>query len=132
MDVRNCKKCKTLFHFNGNPLCPQCNKEMEEKFTQVKEYIRDNPTSTLAQVAEETDVPTQQLKRWVREERLTFTKDSGVVIRCENCGKTILTGMYCKECKKSMTNQLQGLYSEKPSMDANQKKGSAKMRFINK
>lgn len=131
MDVRNCKKCKSLFHYKGDPLCPQCTKEMEEKFSQVKEYIRDNPNSTLAQVAEENDVPTQQLKRWVREERLTFSKDSGVVIQCENCGKTILTGMYCKECKRTMTNQLQGLYSEKKTVEE-QKKTSARMRFINK
>ena len=131
MDVRNCKKCRKLFNYNGNPLCPQCNKEMEDKFSDVKAYIRENPTSSISVVAEETDVPVQQIKQWIREERLTFTKDSGVVITCENCGKPILTGRYCGECKRSMTNSFEGLYVEKAPAQK-KKDGSAKMRFINK
>lgn len=132
MDVRNCKKCNKLFNFTGLPLCPQCNKEMEDKFSDVKDYIRENPQSSIAIVAEENNVPVQQIKRWIREERLTFTKESGVVIQCENCGAAILTGRYCKECKRTMTNKLEGLYSQKAEMTQKQSNGNAKMRFINK
>lgn len=131
MDVRNCKKCSALFNYDGNPLCPKCSKEMEDKFRDVKEYIRENPTSSIAVVAEETEVPIQQIKRWIREERLTFTKESGVVIQCEKCGASILTGRYCKDCKKLMANKLEGLYTEK-TPEKKQSNTGARMRFINK
>ncbi len=132
MDVRNCKKCGALFTFRGQPLCPACTKTMEEKFSNVKEYIRENPHSPLSVVAEENDVPIQQIKRWIREERLTFSKDSGVVIQCEECGAAILTGRYCKECKRTMTNQFTGLYAEKkPEDSSNGTKKNARMRFLN-
>lgn len=133
MDVRNCKLCGNLFNFTGSPICPACNKKMEEKFAVVKDFIRENPTSSIAVVAEKTEVPIQQLKRWIREERLSFSKDSGVVIQCEKCGAAILTGRFCKECKRTMTKSLESLYSTAAS-NAECKKTSenARMRFIDK
>ena len=32
MDVRNCKNCGKLFQYVGKPLCPACNKKLEDKF----------------------------------------------------------------------------------------------------
>lgn len=133
MDVRNCKICGNLFNFTGSPICPACNKKMEEKFSVVKEFIRENPTSSISVVAEETEVPIQQLKRWIREERLSFSKDSGVVIQCEKCGAAILTGRFCKECKRTMTKSLESLYSTAASNVEHKKSSeSARMRFIDK
>ena len=31
MDVRNCKMCGHLFNYTNSPLCPQCNKKLEER-----------------------------------------------------------------------------------------------------
>lgn len=106
MDVRNCKMCGAIFNFDGSPLCPKCRRKMEEKFSVVKEYILKNPSSSISVISEETEVPIQQLKRWIREERLSFSKESGVVIQCEKCGAPILTGRFCKECKRTMTRSL--------------------------
>ena len=115
MDVRNCKKCGKLFNYNGESLCQSCVKEMEDKFFEVRDYIYKNPTANMAVVAEENDVPIQQIKKWVRQERLTFSKDSGISIDCESCGKPILTGRYCKDCKGKMTNTFSSVYVEKPA-----------------
>lgn len=129
MDVRNCKKCGNLFDYTGNSLCPACEKEMEEKFLEVRKYIYDNPGAGMPEVAEENDVPMQQIKKWVREERLSFTKDSGVSIECEKCGRPILTGRFCPECKQNMANSLNNLYvTTAPQKD--KKATSAKMRFL--
>lgn len=133
MDVRNCKLCGNLFNFTGSPICPACNKKMEEKFAVVKEFIRENPTSSISVVAEKTEVPIQQLKRWIREERLSFSKDSGVVIQCEKCGAAILTGRFCKECKRTMTKSLESLYSTAASnVERKKTTENARMRFIDK
>lgn len=129
MDVRNCKLCNKLFDYNGNALCPQCAKKLEDKFFEVRQYIYDNPTANMATVAEENDVPIQQIKRWVREERLSFSKDSGISISCEKCGKPILTGRYCGVCKGTMMDSMKKLYvTQAPKKD--DKKTSAKMRFL--
>lgn len=130
MDVRNCKLCSKLFNYQGSPVCPSCNKKLEEKFTIVREYIRDNPGVSMSQVSEETEVPIQQLKKWVRQERLQFTKESGIKIDCESCGKPILTGRFCNACKSRMTNSFTGLYSEPAEQKAKRKDSAGKMRFL--
>lgn len=130
MDVRNCKKCGKLFNFNGDSLCPMCQKEMEDKFFEVRDYIYQNPSANMSMVAEENDVPIQQIKKWVRQERLLFSKDSGISIDCESCGKPILTGRYCKECKGKMTNTFSSVYVEKAPEKAKKSSSKGKMRFL--
>lgn len=132
MDVRNCKKCQKLFNFTGEPLCPACIKEMEDKFFEVRDYIYANPTASMATVAEENDVPIQQIKKWVRQERLTFSKDSGITIDCESCGRPILTGRFCKECQKNMTDKFTSIYRGSEPQVKKEGKGSSKgkMRFL--
>ena len=131
MDVRNCKRCKKLIDFNGSSLCPACEKEMEDKFFEVRKYIMDNPTATMPTVAEENQVPIQQIKKWIKEERLSFTKASGMSFSCEKCGRAILTGRYCSECKKSVTNTFSALYAEPEVVREKKKAENAKMRFLN-
>lgn len=132
MDVRNCKICGRLFDYTGSVLCPVCNQAMEKKFVQVKEYIRENPKSSLAQISEENEVPVQQLKKWIKEERLSFTKDSGITLQCEKCGASILTGRYCANCKKTMTNKLEGLYTQEHGTEQRKSRsdGNGRMRFL--
>lgn len=135
MDVRNCKECGRLFNYIGGPrLCPACKDKLEEKFAQVKKYIEDNRTAQLQQISEDNDVSIQQIKQWVREERLAFTEDSMVGIECESCGCTIKTGRFCENCKKAMVNNLGNAYKkEAPAMQRRQRSDRderAKMRFL--
>lgn len=90
----------------GPPLCPACVADLEEKFQEVKEYLRANPKSTLSVIAEENNVSVKQIKQWVREERLTFTEESQITLDCEMCGAKILTGRFCDKCKASIHNEL--------------------------
>lgn len=132
MDVRNCKRCGRLFNYSGEALCPGCVKEMEDKFFEVRDYIYKHPNASMSVVAEETDVPIQQIKKWVRQERLSFTKDSGISIDCEVCGKPILTGRYCKDCKTKVTNQLSSAYvkEQKETPGGVKTSSKGKMRFL--
>lgn len=132
MDVRNCKNCGKLFQFVGKPICPACNKKLEDKFFEVRDYIYENPTANMGKVSDEMDVPIQQIKKWVREERLAFSKDSGITISCEKCGKPILTGRFCKECKNSMRDDLSKMYGTENKVAKQKKTGdpNGKMRFL--
>ena len=44
MDVRNCRQCGKLYNYIGGSyrnLCPSCIKQLEDKFVEIKEYIRE-------------------------------------------------------------------------------------------
>ena len=88
MEVTNCKACGNLFNYESGPrLCPNC----------TKNYIRENPGANINTVAKECKVSIPQIKKWIREERLTFSQQSGIGIECDNCGKMIRTGRFCAE-----------------------------------
>ena len=133
MEIRNCRECGKMFNYiAGMPICSSCARKLDEKFTQVKQYIYDNPGVGIQQVSQDNDVSVNLIKKWVREERLTFTAGSSVGIDCERCGKTILSGRFCEECKKQVTKQLGSAY-EKPAQAPVKKndKTNPKMRFLN-
>lgn len=105
MEVRNCRSCGRLYnHLSGPSLCPECVRKLEDKYAEVRDYIRENPRSTINDVSEANDVSVQQIKQWIKEERLEFSKDSPVGIECELCGANISTGRYCKNCKEKIAS----------------------------
>lgn len=130
MEVRNCKLCGKLFNYVDSPICPSCVKDMEKKFDQVKEYIYDHPGAGIREVSEENDVSQSMIKRWIKEERLSFSEDSQVTFSCEKCGEPIRTGRYCKKCKEKMQNALGGLYQTESQRQEKKRDTNAKMRFL--
>lgn len=132
MEVKNCRDCGRLFNYlGGQRLCPACKAALEEKFTQVKSYIEEHRTAQLQQISDDNDVSIQQIKQWVREERLAFTDDSVVGIECESCGVTIKTGRFCEACKKQMANTfgnaIKKEHAPEPKRDPRER---ARMRFL--
>ncbi|MGN0152170.1 MAG: flagellar protein [Wujia sp.] len=131
MELMNCRNCKRLFNYiTGEKICPKCKEMLEEKFQEVKLYIKDNPGKNIAEVAEECDTTVKQIKKWVREERLSFTDDSLVGLECERCGKMIHSGRFCKDCAGGLADAMQDAYRQavirkKPSGSA-----AGKMRFL--
>ncbi len=133
MEVRTCKQCKRLFNYLSGPtLCPSCKDKLEDKFIQVRDYIRENPHEGINEVAKENDVSTNQIRRWIREERLAFSDDSDIGIDCEKCGRMIKSGRYCKFCKDEMVGQMKGLYGTDNSVVAKKHREAARMRFLDK
>lgn len=133
MEVITCKKCKRLFNYLGGArICAACKDELEKKFHEVKEYIRETPHATLNQIAEDNDVTVSIIKQWIREERLEFTADSPVGLECEKCGKQIRTGRYCDECKKEVASDIESVIA-KPKVVAQPQRPSrdkGRMRFL--
>lgn len=133
MEVRNCKGCGRLFNYlQGPPICPACAAELEEKFQEVKDYLREHPKAPLNVISEVNEVSVKQIRQWVREERLTFTEESQITLDCESCGASILTGRYCDKCKANLQNELASAI-KKPKATVVQKKqpsGRERMRFL--
>ena len=134
MDVRNCRKCGKVFNYIGGvPICPACKEKLEEDFQKAKEYIRNNPDTTVAAVAQECEIEVQQIRQWLREERLTFGSLEGSDLVCEGCGAKILSGRFCDKCKSSVAKGLTDAI-KKPDMPKPDNKksdsGGNRMRFL--
>lgn len=133
MEVRACKQCKKLFNYlSGAPICPGCKAKLEEKFQKVKEYVREHPKEGIAEVAEANEVSTNQIRRWIREDRLSFSEDSGVGIDCESCGALIRSGRLCQKCKDKLLGRVDSLYGTGDSIVEKKHREAARMRFLDK
>lgn len=134
MDVRTCRNCKKIFNYLTGPvICPSCREELEKKFQEVKVFIQDHPGVSMHVVAEECDVDMQQIRQWLREERLELSEDSALVLACESCGLPIRSGRFCDKCRNAMVNNFQSLVqSNKPAESTPHKKDkdNPKMRFL--
>lgn len=105
MNVRNCRRCGKMFNYvTGPAVCPACKEAAEKKFEEVRNYIRENKTAKINEIAQNCGVETRQIEQWIREERLIFASDSPIKVYCETCGAPIFTGRYCDKCKKSQAN----------------------------
>lgn len=131
MDVRNCKTCGRLFNYlAGPPICDGCKAALEDKFQIVKEYVREHQDAKVNEVAEECDVSIQQIRRWIREERLVLSEASGVFIECEKCGTPIRTGRFCQDCKNKLQGDLKSAYVRPNKVEPEKPKEHDRMRFL--
>ncbi len=107
MNIKNCRECGCIFpYYSGPKLCPTCLKKLNEKFNEVKEFIRNTENPTVSIVAEACDVSEKQILQWLREERLELIGAPLTGLNCERCGAPITTGRYCKECKTKLMHEL--------------------------
>lgn len=135
MEIIPCKNCGRLFNYiRGNRMCPACLKKLEDKFMEVKKYVRENPNVDIQDLSEEMDVSVRQINQWIREERLVFSDDSPIGLPCESCGVTIKTGRFCANCKTNMTAGFRaaaGLDAKKkPEPERRTQADKNKMRFL--
>lgn len=132
MVVVNCRGCGRLFNqISRERLCPLCKEKLEDKFQQVKKYLTENPNATIEEISRDNDVTSKQIKQWVREERLVFSKDSPVGIECESCGKMIRCGKYCDTCKGNLTHTLQSALDKKTvPLSPTRDRSGDRMRFL--
>lgn len=122
MDFRNCLRCKKIFNYISGPtLCKECDKYV---FDIIKEYLEENPSSTISQISETTKIPSKIIRQYIKDQRLMEIRKK--LNLCVICGEIIDEGSkYCVGCAKkiSIVNQLENTFNEK-------KDDSPKMRFL--
>jgi hypothetical protein len=91
------------------PICQSCKEKTEAKFQEVKEYIRDHAGTTIPEVAEACEVDQNQIRAWLREDRLELTENSPIRLSCEGCGTQIRSGRFCDKCKINTMNDINGV-----------------------
>ncbi len=122
-NLRNCKKCGRLFSANNDStfLCSRCNESIDDDFIKVREYIYDNPTSSVKDVSLSTGIPTESILKWIRDGKIILGEKS-IISFCERCGEPLDDGgRFCPKCVRNLTDGLkQGLVKGKSSMSRNQ------------
>jgi flagellar operon protein (TIGR03826 family) len=106
MNVRTCQKCRRLYQYVGHPLCPDCIRDLDNQFNDVKNYLYDNPGSSMEEVCEATGVDGAQIVRWLREGRLVTDDRNAALLTCITCGAPIRIGQYCEACKGNLQRTL--------------------------
>ncbi len=100
--VSRCRKCRLEYEavFGDDHICPRCHKEIEEQFAVVRSYLYDHPGANIATVTQECGVTELMVLRWLREDRIFVSGNTGYILKCEGCGKPIASGIYCPDCAK--------------------------------
>lgn len=134
LEVKACKHCRRLFESaSGAFVCPDCYLELEAMFKIAKKYIRSHPDSSIFEVSDACKIEVEQIKQWIKDERIEYTKDSRIGIECEKCGVLIKTGRLCEACKNETVNILKSAYTKTNIVGTEEKNiDNAKMRFLNK
>lgn len=106
MALKNCAKCGRMFSANmDQKFCEKCSVNDDELFKRVREYIYDNPSCSIPEVAEATEVEENLILKFLRQGKLEL-KGEGVGYGCERCGISITSGRYCDKCSYELTNGL--------------------------
>lgn len=133
MDVRVCKRCKSMFqHVSGPDICFKCRQKEEDMFQVVKEYLRKNPGASMNIVSQETEVSIATIEGFLRQGRLEVSPGSPISLACERCGAKILSGRTCSKCNASLLGELSGAARQmtKELAPKSEEKKVEKMRFL--
>jgi len=108
----NCTKCGRFFESNGFiTLCPVCYKKDQDDFERIRQYLYEHPHAKVFQVSTDLELPVSQIKRYLREERLEILEKDNLFLKCEACGKSIRSGVYCDECSRKYDNNIRSVYT---------------------
>ncbi len=107
MDIRQCRRCRKLFQYIGNPQCPACVQELDNIFNKVRNYLYDNPRASIEQICDDCGAEESNILGWLREGRLILNDHSAGILPCEGCGASIASGRYCDACAKRVKSDLQ-------------------------
>jgi len=70
VNVEKCSGCGGLFQFLARGVCSPCLEHRESEFAVVRDWVRDNPGSSIGRASDATEIDEGRIAAWVREGRL--------------------------------------------------------------
>ncbi|HBE79157.1 MAG TPA: MerR family transcriptional regulator [Firmicutes bacterium] len=105
MDIRNCKRCGNIYHYNGTGVCNNCTEQEQKDFSVVRDYLFEHPNSPAAEINMATGIELKVISRFLKEGRLKMEGEG--LLSCEKCGETIKAGRFCEKCLQEIQSELQ-------------------------
>lgn len=70
-ELKQCKECKCTYQYvNSEQLCLSCSQKNESEFRRIKEFLRQNPKSSVSMVASALDINVSVIQKFIEEGRL--------------------------------------------------------------
>jgi hypothetical protein len=70
-DIKNCRKCNRIFTADqGAFLCKHCQREEEETFKRLREYLYDNPGTSIYDLSVQFKMSVRRIEAYIRDGRL--------------------------------------------------------------
>ena len=88
------------------PICDSCVKEVDQKFEEVRAYVKEHPNRSIKEVSEVCNVSVKSILRYIREGKLEATTGMHGEVTCSKCGVPITSGRICKKCIAEMGQQV--------------------------
>lgn len=95
-----------MFQYEGSELCTACRRSEQDDFHVVKEYLSENPGTSVAKVVDDTGVSMEKIMKFLREDRLEIKGEDGYILECESCGSKIASGRFCNSCINNLRGEI--------------------------
>lgn len=103
--LKNCAECNRVFSHPTRELCQECHDETLKSYDAVRNYLKENPGATVAQVAQDTEVAVELIYDYIRQGRLDIVpKDASLY--CAICGAAISVGRVCARCRSDLRSTM--------------------------
>ncbi len=105
--MRNCSQCGKIFvPVRNEKICRDCTIKEKEKETEIIQYVRDNPGTSMKEVMEATGATDKMMKRMVQEGLFqNLNQAADFFYPCVNCGRPINKGTYCADCLSNLRRE---------------------------
>lgn len=120
MVLARCRRCGKVFNkVIEKDVCPACLEEEENEFQKIKSFFREHPRARLDEASRETGVDKKTIMQFLKDGRLQLVFPEEAIseegLLCERCGRPILQGKLCEECKKKLSLLVSQSLKEKSS-----------------
>lgn len=123
MALDSCIYCSKLINYYGGiKLCKECD---EKLFSSIKEYLIDNPGSSINDISDNTKISPKIISAYIKSGRIESINGNNSY--CPLCGDLKdENSKYCLKCFKKIkvANELSNLYNEEKKETEN------KMRYM--
>ena len=70
-EPKRCKECNCTFQYvTSEQLCLSCSQKNESEFRRIKEFLKDNPKSSVSLVATSLEINVSHIQKFIDEGRL--------------------------------------------------------------
>lgn len=113
----NCPKCGKLFIKGMKDVCKDCFKIEEEEYLTVSIFLRDreNKQATIYDASEATEVSVKQIKKFIRQGRISIEGFPNMGYPCESCGELTKDGNFCSSCRSKLNRDVDNMMKAEKS-----------------
>ncbi|SDX34776.1 hypothetical protein [Paenibacillus sp. CF384] len=106
LNVAHCPNCGRVFQKNLRNLCAACTAEEDGQITSIEQVLRRNRQLTNEQLAEQTSVPVQQIRSYIRKGKLKLFDYPNLSDACDLCSEPTRHGKLCVKCVSKLKDDI--------------------------